>query len=259
MEHSRLQLKSLDLCCEKEEEEEEERQELIGTPAGIGLAAKIPTPPEYTFEVGRLVKGSLWDSHCHLDILSSRLQRVGVRKGETLEVALTRDGEDLGDAFGGCIANFCEPQSWSAGPGGRKVVEELRSCMAQSQVFLALGCHPRFADKFGKPELQRLESLAKGRKGGLVAIGECGLDLCHSNKVTLAVQKKTFAEQVALALRLKLPIVLHIRRAEAEGRQLLQEVGVPPSWPMHRHCFKGKIKISFTAILFKYLIILLKN
>ena len=180
MGHSRLQLKSLDLCCEKEEEEEESK-ELTGTPAGIGLAAKIPAPPEYTFEVGKLLKGSLWDSHCHLDILSSRLQRVGVRKGETLEVTLKRDGEDVGEAFGGCIANFCEPQSWSAGPGGRKVVEELRSCMAQSQVFLALGCHPRFADKFGKPELQRLESLAKGRKGGLVAIGECGLDLCHSN------------------------------------------------------------------------------
>jgi len=111
--------------------------------------------------------------------------------------------------------------------------------MAQSRVFLAIGCHPRFADKLGSPQLQRLELLARGRKGGLVAIGECGLDLSLNNKVSLNVQRKAFSEQVCLALRLNLSLVLHIRKAENEGRQLLQELGVPASWPMHRHCFKG--------------------
>jgi hypothetical protein len=76
-----LQLKRLDLCCEKEEEEE--NHELIGTPAGNSLAAKIPTPPEYTFEVGRLVKGSLWDSHFPLSH-SHPLQSVG----EDVKVAM---------------------------------------------------------------------------------------------------------------------------------------------------------------------------
>ena len=119
------------------------------------------------------------------------------------------------------------------------MIGELSSCMAQSRVFLAIGCHPRFADRLGSLQLKRLELLATGRRGGLVAIGECGLDLSHNNEVSLNVQKKAFSAQVSLALRLKLPLVLHIRRAEKEGRQLLQELGVPASWPMQRHCFKG--------------------
>ena len=118
-------------------------------------------------------------------------------------------------------------------------MDELRNCMVQSRVFLAIGCHPRFADQLGGLQLQRLELLARGRKGGLVAIGECGLDLSTNNKLSLNVQRKAFAAQVSLALRLEVPIVLHIRAAEKEGRQLLKELNVPASWPMHRHCFKG--------------------
>ena len=199
--------------------------------------------PAYTYEPKTLRRGAVWDSHCHLDILASRLQKVGVRKGENLEVTLEHDGEGLEAKFGGCIANFCDPRSWAHGRGRHEVVGELDSCMAQSRVFLAIGCHPRFADRLGNLQLQRLELLARGRKGGLVAIGECGLDLSHNNNVSLKVQKKAFSAQVSLALRLKLPLVLHIRGAEKEGRQLLQELGVPASWPMHRHCFKGCVNI----------------
>ena len=201
--------------------------------------------PDYSHNPRRLQRGAVWDSHCHLDILASRLQRVGVRKGENLEVTLERDGEGLGDKFGGCIANFCDPRSWADGRGGCGVVEELRSCMTQSRVFLALGCHPRFADRIGSLQLQKLELLARERRGGLVAIGECGLDLSLNNKLPLNVQRKAFSAQVSLALRLKLPLVLHIREAEKEGRQLLQEMGVPASWPMHRHCFKGCYMICY--------------
>ena len=81
----------------------------------------------------------------------------------------------------------------------------------------------------------------------MVAIGECGLDLSQNNKLSLNVQKKAFSAQVSLALQLKLPLVLHIRRAEKEGRQLLQELGVPASWPMHRHCFKGNTSAFVAA------------
>ena len=195
-------------------------------------------PPTYTYDPRRLQRGAVWDSHCHLDLLANRLKRVGVRNGENLEVTLAKDGEGLKDKFGGCIANFCNPQSWSCGRGGREIVNELRKCMVQNRVFLAIGCHPRFADQLGDLELQRLEQLARGRN--LVAIGECGLDLSNNNKLSLNVQRRAFAAQVSLALRLKVPLVLHIREAELEGRQLLQELNVPASWPMHRHCFTGK-------------------
>ena len=217
-------------------EDEVERTARAGDYKVVMQSSSLPV---YSYNPRKLQRGAVWDSHCHLDILASRLSRVGIRRGENLEVTLERDGEGLEDKFGGCVANFCDPRSWADGRGGRGVVEELRSCMAQSRVFLAIGCHPRFADKLGSPQLQRLELLARGRKGGLVAIGECGLDLSLNNKVSLNVQRKAFSEQVCLALRLNLSLVLHIRKAENEGRQLLQELGVPASWPMHRHCFKG--------------------
>ena len=221
-----------DNCCE--EEEGVGKTESASDP---NLMIQSSTLPVYSYNPRNLRPGAVWDSHCHLDLLASRLQRVGVRRGENLEVTLERDGEGLEDKFGGCIANFCDPRSWAHRRGGRGVVEELRSCMAQSRVFLAIGCHPKFADRLGSLQLQQLEVLA--RKGGLVAIGECGLDLSINNKVSLYVQRQAFSEQVSLALRLKLSLVLHIREAEKEGRQLLQELGVPASWPMHRHCFKG--------------------
>ena len=181
----------------------------------------------------------MWDSHCHLDLLANRLKRVGVRKGWNLEVTLAEDGEGLEDKFGGCIANFCNPKSWSCGPGSREIVDALRNCTTQSRVFPTFGCHPRFADQLGGLQLKRLEQLARGRN--LVAIGECGLDLSTNNNLSLNVQKKAFAAQVSLALRVNIPLVLHIREAEKEGRQLLKELNVPAYWSMHRHCFRGKI------------------
>ena len=41
-----------------------------------------------------------------------------------------------------------------------------------------------------------------------------------------------------IALKLKLPLILHIRNAEEEGREVLREMEVPSDWPIHRHCFK---------------------
>ena len=37
----------------------------------------------------------------------------------------------------------------------------------------------------------------------------------------------------------KLPLVLHIRDAEADGYDVLAAAGVPSDWPIHRHCFTG--------------------
>ena len=103
---SRSPHRNLNYCQEEEEEEEE----------GVGLTSPVvqsSTLPSYSYDPRMLQRGAVWDSHCHLDILASRLQRVGVRRGEDLGVTLERDGEGLEDKFGGCIANFCEPRSWT--------------------------------------------------------------------------------------------------------------------------------------------------
>ena len=46
-------------------------------------------------------------------------------------------------------------------------------------------------------------------------------------------------DQLKIAMQFKLPLVLHIREAEADGYAVLRAVGVPTDWPIHRHCFTG--------------------
>ena len=61
----------------------------------------------------------MWDSHCHLDYLGKNLAREGVQEGHRLEISLRLDGQELGNKFGGVVANFCNPQvGWWGGSGG---------------------------------------------------------------------------------------------------------------------------------------------
>ena len=91
--------------------------------------------------------------------------------------------------------------------------------------------------------MERLEKLlVKGRARGCVAVGECGLDRSGNNKVDMATQVMAFKMQVMLAMKLQLPLVLHIREAEEEGRQVLRDCGLPRDWPVHRHCWNDSWK-----------------
>jgi len=199
--------------------------------------------PSYSINSAELPPGCVWDSHCHLDFLARRLSTSkvsSVKFGDRLEVSLKIDGESLGDKFGGCVANFCDPRDWSQGRHGQDVSPILRSCREQNRVFITIGCHPHFADRLlGGSKLLQLERLAKRMKGRVVAIGECGLDNSRKNDVSMEIQKRAFSAQVMLALKLKLPLVLHIRDAEEEGIKLLRDLNIPKNWRIHRHCFTG--------------------
>ena len=71
--------------------------------------------PGYTICKKELSKGSVWDSHCHLDFLARKLRRENIKGGESLAKSLKSDGQHLGEMFGGCIANFCDPRDWDQG------------------------------------------------------------------------------------------------------------------------------------------------
>ena len=53
----------------------------------------------------------------------------------------------------------------------------------------------------------------------------------------MAGQIRIFQKQVRLAMKVRKPLVLHIRGAEKEALQALEEVGLPADWPIHRHCW----------------------
>ena len=100
-----------------------------------------------------------------------------------------------------------------------------------------IGCHPHFAPSLLKAgALQLLERLLLEGKGrGCVAVGECGMDRSSGCRVSVEVQAQAFRLQVKLAMKLNLPLVLHIREAEELGLSILKEVGLPADWPIHRY------------------------
>ena len=187
------------------------------------VRGKMSTLPPYTINRDNITPGDIWDSHCHLDFIAKRLSNNGIQNGEKLEVCLNQDHETFEDLFGGCIANFCDPRDWASGYQKRNVSRVVESCQRQERVFITIGCHPHFAYHLGDMRLSQLARLVK-EPNLAVAIGECGLDKSQKNNVPLCVQRRAFVAQLKLALEFKLPLVLHIRNAEVEARQVLQEM-----------------------------------
>ena len=112
-----------------------------------------------------------------------------------------------------------------------------------------IGCHPHFAPallEVGALELlERLLLEGKGR--GCVAVGECGMDGSSGCRVQKEVQAQAFRLQAKLAMKLQLPLVLHIREAEEDGLAVLKEVGLPRDWPVHRW---GALEFRIAVIIY---------
>lgn len=89
------------------------------------------------------------------------------------------------------------------------------------RIFPAVGVHPTrcFQEKWsGRKKLAALS-----RTSGIVAIGETGLDYHHERKDQHRfVQTAWFLYQLRLAQKRKLPLVLHIRDADADALRILR-------------------------------------
>ncbi len=80
-------------------------------------------------------------------------------------------------------------------------------------VYAAVGIHPHDAGQVNAGVLSELEELA--RQPGVLAIGEIGLDY-YRDLSPRAAQRSAFGEQLELASRLELPVILHCRDAMAD-------------------------------------------
>lgn len=104
----------------------------------------------------------------------------------------------------------------------------------------SIGLHPWYLDAETAPQqmalLERLASLP-----AVYAIGECGLDkLCET---PWALQETVFRQHLALAARVKKPLILHCVRAHEELVQLLRKFpGVLP--PAVVHGFNRKLSVA---------------
>ncbi len=90
-------------------------------------------------------------------------------------------------------------------------------------VFFTAGVHPHHAKDAAEDYLADIEELTRQPKN--VAVGEIGLDY-HYDFSPRDVQRRVFAEQLALAKRLGKPVVIHTREAFADTLAALAASGV---------------------------------
>jgi TatD DNase family protein len=87
-------------------------------------------------------------------------------------------------------------------------------------LYATVGFHPHAAEKFTQKGLDELEQLAAA--ASVVAIGEIGLDyfrdLAPRNR-----QRQAFEQQLHLAAKLRLPVVIHDRDAHDDVAGMLEE------------------------------------
>lgn len=109
-------------------------------------------------------------------------------------------------------------------------------------IYAAVGVHPHEAAETQDDYLAELEALAAQPK--VIAVGEIGLDY-HYDFSPRDVQQRVFADQLALAKRLDMPVVLHVREATADAMAVLRDYkgirGV-------MHCFSGSAETAAECV-----------
>jgi len=99
-------------------------------------------------------------------------------------------------------------------------------------VYATVALHPHDAATWDDALLGELEELAAHPR--VVAIGECGLDF-YRDLSPRDAQRRAFSAQIALARRVGLPLVVHVREAGEEAMaQLADEAG---DLTVVMHCF----------------------
>lgn len=101
-------------------------------------------------------------------------------------------------------------------------------------VFAALGIHPHHASETEEGYEGVLEHALR-HNNKIVALGECGLDY-HYDFAPKLLQKGVFINQLEMARRLNVPVILHVREAHADALAIIEDF---PELRFVVHCFTG--------------------
>ena len=100
-------------------------------------------------------------------------------------------------------------------------------------VYFAAGVHPHEAAGAAETYLDDIRSLSRDPK--CVAVGEIGLDY-HYDFSPRDVQRRVYAQQLALSRELQLPVIIHEREAVQDNLDLLK---AHPGVRGVVHCYSG--------------------
>lgn len=140
----------------------------------------------------------LIDSHCHLDDPQFDIDR---------DKMMARAGDI------GICAHVIPAIKAAWWPRIRQL------CNSHTRLYPAYGLHPMFMESHQEGDIQNLELWLKREKP--VAVGECGLDFFIENP-DRTEQIHLFEQQLELALRYRLPVIIHARKAVEETVNILR-------------------------------------
>ena len=156
----------------------------------------------------------LIDAHCHLDVAEFDSDR------ETVIAAAKAAG----------VCRFIVPATV------RARWHHLLALGERDDVSVCLGLHPYFIEQHRQEDLKALEALVKDQLAGAssirpVAIGECGIDGRFPQ--SLDQQWHYFDEQLGIAQRCKLPVVVHCVKANDSVSKRLRQGALPQAGLIH--------------------------
>lgn len=164
-----------------------------------------------------------FDSHAHLDLPPLRDDEAGVvRRAAAAGVS----------------------RIVTVGIHPRSNEEAVAIAHRHAGVFAAVGLHPHDASEWSDALLERLDRLSRYDK--VVAIGETGLDFFR-DRAPRQAQRAAFREQVRLARRLGLPLIVHDRNAHEQTLALLEKEKAAETGGVI-HCFSGDTETARRAV-----------
>ena len=169
-------------------------------------------------------KNSLCDTHFHLNI------------DDDIDSIIKRAEENNVKNF---ILSCCDLVSIE---NGIKIINNYPN------IYLTIGIHPDEIDSYDTKTISYLEDLIKNNKK-VIGIGEIGLDYYH-NKNNKQEQIKLFRDQLDLAKKLNMPVVIHSRDAIEDTINILKEYKLKATI----HCFTGSLEIAKQYIKEGYLL-----
>jgi TatD DNase family protein len=172
----------------------------------------------------------MWlDSHCHL--------------------TADRFDKDRGDAIARAReAGVQTLVTIGSGYGVEGNAEAVALAETDPAIYATAGVHPHEAAEFDDVGRAALRKWLAHEK--VMAVGECGLDYHYMNSPR-DVQRSVFAEQVALALELDMPVSIHVRSDDETAYDELLEIWLSEGHDKLTgvlHCYTGSLPFALRAV-----------
>ena len=131
--------------------------------------------------------------------------------------------------------------------GFSKETNVLALNLAKGHAFLypTAGLHPSEANEITESDILDLEKFINDNK--VYAIGECGLDYYWVND-NKEKQKWLFTQQIKLAIKYDLPLIIHCRDAVGDVYEILKEYKGKLRFVMHCYSGSSEMAVEFVKL-----------